>query len=54
LALQRLSNPTSDPVLAIRRRRQFRRAVGALRASGWICVSLALAAMALVGLLTLR
>jgi hypothetical protein len=41
-------------MLAVRRRRQFRRAVGAVRASGWICASLALAAMALVGLLTLR
>jgi hypothetical protein len=41
-------------VQAVRRRRKLRRAVGALRATCWICMSFALAAVALLGLLTLK
>jgi hypothetical protein len=54
LALPRPTNPSFDPVQAVRRRRQLRRAAGALRATWWICVSLALASVALLGLLTLK
>jgi hypothetical protein len=48
------SNLQGDPVLAARRRQQARRAIVVLRAIGWISGSFLLAAVALLGLLTLK
>jgi hypothetical protein len=52
--MQMPSHPQDDPVLAVRRRQQARRAILVLRTIGWVSGSFALAAVALLGLLTLK
>jgi hypothetical protein len=47
-------DPQDDPVLAVRRRQQARRAIVVLRAVGWVSGSFVLGAVALLGLLTLK